>query len=749
MANDNLVSTNEGSLSQHFIDIILKLNRVGNSQEAICEILGLPIDKVRDVIANQIHDPGLIEQRLDAFKIKSANFRCPMSKVLMANPVLAPNGFMCERNEVEKIAKVCKDMIYKLDEYVLVKPLKQEITAFSISTLAVFQAYLQAEKVPESIMQVIIECLSVLDPVINLATFQCVFDLSLKSQQFEIIQLLKDKASPNFLLSLLNQLSKLPEFQRLFIILASMLLKSNGYVDPNLDIVRDIFIDYLTNDNLSKKTFKLAMELVNLHLTEERTDKMLMAVRKHEGIREADAVITELIIKQVYFKARQGKKDEALGLLQPLYAKPELRTKIIEVLDLLAWRNEKLKFMGDNYKQSLQRLEDQAPPGLVECLNLQQELNQAKLKALKEIFELKIEACLKIASKNVPTAEVQIKEDRSRMEYIESQLHSIQNQLNTTESNLSTGLKSAETNQNEAIAEVEAKLISKLEAFQDAIGELRAEVELDRVKGNLRLRAGEELPKPEEVLPILSQDTKSTDPGQHIPTLKMQFIQIVDTVPKSQTNDDINIASGQSPIQQEANLHKRRLSPDELLSKLQELFTHHWFHLKGTLSERPVSQKCGLYNSVFYLMLQDKQSLAFWHLLEICLKEVTGDNPELTRELKAQSSFKKVISKFSLLCLGGDDYHITEAEKTTLNLQLNTFCDTYRDASVAAYLLKKLNEKQFNDAVTVITRYLHSTEGNSQYRQQISTCCKMLALYLTKEGMNYFVNTNPTKVRDT
>lgn len=737
MSNENLIFSNQGSLPQHLVDIILKMNLVGNSQELICGILGLPIDKVRDVISYQIHDPRMIEQRVENFKIKSEKYRCSLSNIMMANPVVAPNGIMCERSEYDKLTKIGTQMKFRPDEIILVKPLKQEIMAFSISTLAVFQGYLQAEKVPESILQVIIECLSVLDPEINLATFQGIFDLSLKSQRLEIIQRLRDKAAPEFLLSLLSQMSKLPECRQQYTMLAGMLLKNDGVMDPNRDLAKDIFISALMNDNLSKKILKLAMELVDPLLSEERTDTMLRALRKHEGIREADAVMAELILKQVCFKVNQGKKDMALELLEPLYKRPELRKKIINFFDQLSWRNEKLKFMRDTYKQSLQRLEAHAPPGLIECLNLQQELNQENLRALKKSLEHKIEAGQNSSSQILP--EVQMKEVGTRMEFIERQIGSIRNQLDTLRRNLSTEIRTAEINQTEAIAEQEARLTLKFEAFQDAILDFKRGDEIERVNGGPLIRVGGELSTSEPVYFIIGNDTKLDEPSQLIPTMRTQFIKVVDPVPNSQSNEP------KSSLQISCQSNKR-LSPDELLSKLKELITSQLFHLKSTLSERPVNQKCKLYNSVFYLMLQNKQSLAFYHLLEISLKEVTGDSPELRSEVMAHPSFSKVISKLSLLCSGNDNYQITEAEKTSLDIQLTAFCDTYRDASVATYLLKKLNAEHYNDAVTVITRYLHSTGGNSEYRQQITSFCKMLALHLNLTGLNYFSN-NPTKVK--
>lgn len=728
MANDNLVSTNEGQVPQNFIDIILKMNRVGNTIEEICGVLGLTYDKVKDVIFHQIHDPLLVNERIEAFRLKSDKYRCNISRKLMAHPMLAPNGKMIELWEVEKLLEYGG---YKLEHYLPVSAYQQEIREFCLANLKLFEGYLQADKVHEAILKGICECLSVLNPVTDFAAYQEIFDLALKEHQNMIIQHLKDLTIPDYLLSLFDLLSKQPEYQRQFALMARVLLIQKPGFSKKADAEADIFINALTNDNLSKKTLQVAMELIE-NISWERIDLMLLALNKHEGNQQADAVIAELTLKQVYVKAREGKKDMALRLLEQLNAKPDMRNKVFLCLDRLNWTTEKLSFMETSFQQSLQRLVSEGQTGLVECLNFQHQLHQAKFTALKDELERKIKADL-----NKPKPQQVHPSDTSlsaELERVKNQLHKVR----LDQSRTGSAINKVADHHTEELRVMEAKLNLKLETFQKQFAVLKSDIEQSerlKDKGSPHRQEG-------QIAPVVSVQDNQINDSTTTTLMPMQFIQVVEA------NDSALMFPSPPPEPQEEKLILLNMNSGDLLNKLKEIFSRYWLHLKSTLSEQPVSPKCELYNSTFYLKMQNEDFLASWHLVETCIKQVTGGLAEVRSKLISHPSFHNVISNFFLLTAGNESSELEEAEKRRLEGYLIAFYNMYRDASVAIYLLRMLTEDHYEDAVRVITHYLHSTGGSSTYRKQITICCKTLALHLCTLAVSYLYN-DSRKVRGT
>jgi hypothetical protein len=85
---DNLNATPE-ELPQHVLEALHKLVQAGASHEVISKALGLRLEVVRQVLAN---DPSQVAKLTRSIREKSRKYRCGLSNRLMTSPVIAPDG---------------------------------------------------------------------------------------------------------------------------------------------------------------------------------------------------------------------------------------------------------------------------------------------------------------------------------------------------------------------------------------------------------------------------------------------------------------------------------------------------------------------------------------------------------------------------------------------------------------------------------------------------------------------------------
>lgn len=165
-------------------------------------------------------------------------------------------------------------------------------------------------------------------------------------------------------------------------------------------------------------------------------------------------------------------------------------------------------------------------------------------------------------------------------------------------------------------------------------------------------------------------------------------------------------------------------------------------------NSRIETTKYDLVNFTLYLKVKNFDYLSRWHLLDISVKEI-NENHQGLRDFPSNDPFyAKIKSQFHSACREAPErLELSASEILQLDRLFNEFYGNYKDANIACYLLKKINSKQFEDAIRAATVYTHSpAEALSQYRRIILDCIKVLALRLASQVIQLFYSGVPDQV---
>eukprot|EP00359_Climacostomum_virens_P005944 CAMPEP_0204904364 /NCGR_PEP_ID=MMETSP1397-20131031/4821_1 /ASSEMBLY_ACC=CAM_ASM_000891 /TAXON_ID=49980 /ORGANISM="Climacostomum Climacostomum virens, Strain Stock W-24" /LENGTH=950 /DNA_ID=CAMNT_0052073147 /DNA_START=3586 /DNA_END=6438 /DNA_ORIENTATION=+ len=189
-----------------------------------------------------------------------------------------------------------------------------------------------------------------------------------------------------------------------------------------------------------------------------------------------------------------------------------------------------------------------------------------------------------------------------------------------------------------------------------------------------------------------------------------------------------------------------------VMKHLQDIFTSRSIQIQAQfqsynsqLVTRVENTKYELVNFTLYLKTKNYDYLSRWHLLDISVQEVHENHLGL-KDMPANDPFYvKIKSQFHSVCRESPErLELLQSEKINMEKHMNDFFNNYKDASIACYLLKKLNTNAFEEAIRAITIYMHSpSEVTTQYRRTFIDCTKVLALRLASHVAHQFYLGNP------
>jgi hypothetical protein len=106
---DNSNATGNGEeLPQHLLEAFLKLVHAGVLPEAISSVLGLKLEIVRQILAN---DPSQRANLTESIREEFKKYRCGVSNRLMTSPMLAPDGNYYEQSCLEAHPSISSERV--------------------------------------------------------------------------------------------------------------------------------------------------------------------------------------------------------------------------------------------------------------------------------------------------------------------------------------------------------------------------------------------------------------------------------------------------------------------------------------------------------------------------------------------------------------------------------------------------------------------------------------------------------------
>jgi ubiquitin carboxyl-terminal hydrolase 25/28 len=193
-----------------------------------------------------------------------------------------------------------------------------------------------------------------------------------------------------------------------------------------------------------------------------------------------------------------------------------------------------------------------------------------------------------------------------------------------------------------------------------------------------------------------------------------------------------------------------------LMKTLQDIYTsravlaqaQHQSHM-SQMSSRNETVKFELVNFTVYLRVKNFEYLSRWHLLDICVREITETHLGLEQMPANDPFYAKIKTQLHSACREAPGkLELSPLERTNLGKQFDDFFNNYREASIAAYVFRKVTTGEFIPAIIVFTMHLNSSDPTTPYRRIIVDSSKVLALRLCSHVMQMFYSGRADQVRD-
>jgi hypothetical protein len=319
-------------LPQYFIDAIHKLIRAGSPPEAISFALGIDIEQVRQI---QPIDPSQTSRLVNSIKEKSSEFRCVLSKRLMVE------------EQVDRPPNTTQN----------------KISEFSKESLTSLAPYFKQIDVPEDVLELTAECLSVLILACEIETVLRVLD-SVEEEVFPaLLQKLGDFVRRKDLLSLLARLVEDQPSKGLC--LGRMILmgtKSRRVFDEALHS----FISLLSQASLSG-VIDLAEEIAG-RMSSTQLGGLNSALAQ---IGDVEGRLDGLRLKEAWLLLSEGEEETAKSIVKSL--NPSM--KVLKFYEKAGWQEDKLLLLGEILSTSLDSLRQESPE-MADTLSLMQQYTE-------------------------------------------------------------------------------------------------------------------------------------------------------------------------------------------------------------------------------------------------------------------------------------------------------------------------------------------------------------------------------------
>jgi hypothetical protein len=262
-------------LPQHVLETIHKLAHAGSSHEVISEVLGLKIEFVRQVLAD---DHSQVAKSTRSIGEESRKSRCGLSDRLMTSTVMAPDGNYYEQSVLEAYPSITS-------ERVVLNPKKKaklsELCRESLNELAV---HLKQKEPPEDLLEHTAECLAVLNVETELHTFLRVLGAVEGETLAKLSDKLRHKVGEEDLITLMHRSTE--ELPTLALCLAKLFMLESLRERAFEEAFR-CFTELLSQTTLSAGAVDLA-EQVSERLNSTQLSQINQALKTHPREEEVE-----------------------------------------------------------------------------------------------------------------------------------------------------------------------------------------------------------------------------------------------------------------------------------------------------------------------------------------------------------------------------------------------------------------------------------------------------------------------------
>jgi hypothetical protein len=391
------MSTNS-ALPQTTVETIKKLHRAGQTQEFISTITGADLEIVRQVLL-QMDDPQLMQAMVAQAQQKSLKYRCSHSARLMRSPVQASNTKLYEKEVLEALLKSGQnELISEVSPLAVSNFAKEEIRHFSKETLELIEVCLVRQ--PETSLELVSDCLSVLSTESDLPSFLKVFERLESGQLPQLLRLLQSKCSAELMQSLYCRLAEIEQLQPTVLAMSRLLLRGNSF-----DEVFGAFVGAVRGAAASSEVLDAALEVAeSCSLTQLGLLREVLCSKLWDSEQWR---LDELSLREAEFRVKSGEDSAARELLKVVKSNWAFKGKVLEFFDKVDWKQDKLEFLDEIYSRSLQTLKDQGlTPPLLEALETlyqitttRPDVKATEIKAQKTRPEIKPTPLLEISVK--------------------------------------------------------------------------------------------------------------------------------------------------------------------------------------------------------------------------------------------------------------------------------------------------------------------------------------------------------------
>jgi hypothetical protein len=359
--NENQTEGKE-QVSQDVLEAIVKLAHTGSTPEAICFFLGLSLQTVQQIIAN---DPMHRARVVQSIKERSADYRCTLSKRLMVRPVMTSDGNFYEQSILEAHPSLSREQIMPSPK------LKAKIADFSKDSLKELEGYLRQKDPQEDVLELIAECLSVLSPDAGMESALRVLGKVEGEAVGKLIGKLRGLVPEEMLLSLMIQTAK--ELPSHSLNLAALIILEPRSERAFEEAFR-LFTELLRQVDLSAGAINLA-EKVSERLSSSRLRQMNAALEARP--REGGDILDGLRLKEANLLMREGEVEAAIRLVNTLRISPSMEKEVLRFYDEAGLSSEKVPILEQRLSAKLEEISRDSP-SLAEAFSLFHQLLKAE-----------------------------------------------------------------------------------------------------------------------------------------------------------------------------------------------------------------------------------------------------------------------------------------------------------------------------------------------------------------------------------
>jgi hypothetical protein len=303
---DNSCTTSHGDeLPQPLLEAFHKLAHAGASDETISSFLGLNLEVVRQILAN---DPSQVAKLAESIREESKKYRCLLSNRLMTSPVMAPDGNYYEQSCLAAHPSISS-------ERVLPNPRKKaRISEFCRESLNGLAVHLRRKEPPEEILELSAECLSVLSIETEFQTFLRVLGEVGEETMTKLSDKLRCLVGEEDLITLMHRSTE--ELPTLALCLAKLFMLEPPSERAFEEAFR-CFTELLSQAALSAGVIDLA-EQVSERLNSTQLSQMNQALKTQPREEEVELRLERLRLKEAYLRLREGDTETAVRLVNTL-----------------------------------------------------------------------------------------------------------------------------------------------------------------------------------------------------------------------------------------------------------------------------------------------------------------------------------------------------------------------------------------------------------------------------------------------